>query len=56
VSNQSDTPTPDEAARYALADILAVWTSWTSGRSTTDDAMTAISDHLTTAREHGALK
>ena len=51
-----DEPTPDEAARLALADISAVWASWTSGRITTDDAMAAISDRLTLARELGALK
>ncbi|MEU5596834.1 hypothetical protein [Streptomyces sp. NPDC020298] len=51
-----DEPTPDEAARLALADINAVWASWTSGRLTTDDAMAAIRDHLTFAREYGALK
>lgn len=47
-------PTPDEAAHQALADIAALWANWTSGRLTTDDAMTAIRDHLTLAREHGA--
>lgn len=51
-----DQPTPDEAARLALADIAAVWASWTAGRIDTDDAMAAIADHLTTARENGALK
>lgn len=50
-----DEPTPDEAARHALADIGAVWASWTSGRTATDDAMAAISDHLTAARNLGAL-
>ncbi len=50
-----DTLTPAEAARQALADINAVWASWTSGRLDTDDAMAAIRDHLTTARQHGAL-
>lgn len=49
-------PTPTEAAVQALAGIAAVWASWTGGRLTTDDAMTAIRDHLTTAHEHGALK
>jgi hypothetical protein len=48
-------PTPEEAALLALAGINAVWASWTTGRLTTDDAMTAIRDHLTLAREHGAL-
>ncbi|WP_371099913.1 hypothetical protein [Streptomyces sp. PU_AKi4] len=50
-----DTPTPTEAATQALADINTVWASWTAGRLDTDDAMAAIRDHLTTAREHGAL-
>lgn len=50
-----DVPTPAEAATQALADIAAVWASWTSDRLTTDDAMAAIRDHLTTAREQGAL-
>jgi hypothetical protein len=49
-------PTPTEAATQALADIAAVWATWTAGRSTTDDAMAAIRDHLTVARELGALK
>jgi hypothetical protein len=48
--------TPEEAARHALADINAVWATWTSGRLDTDDAMAAIRDHLTTAREQGALQ
>lgn len=52
----TDEPTPAEAALLALADINAVWANWTAGRLTTDDAMTAIRDHLTTAREHGAIK
>jgi hypothetical protein len=52
----NDEPTPAEAATQALADINTVWASWTSGRLTTDDAMAAILDHLTTARELGALK
>jgi hypothetical protein len=47
--------TPAEAAAHALADINAVWASWTSGRLDTDDAMAAIRDHLTVARENGAL-
>jgi hypothetical protein len=51
-----DDPTPAEAALQALADITTVWANWTSGRLTTDDAMTAIHDHLTVARELGALK
>lgn len=51
-----DETTPSEAARQALLDINAAWAAWTSGRLTTDDAMTAIRDHLTTAREHGALQ
>lgn len=51
-----DDPTPEEAALQALADINAAWASWTSGHLDTDDAMTAIRDHLTTAREHGALQ
>jgi hypothetical protein len=51
-----DDPTPTEATQQALAGIAAVWASWTSGRLTTDDAMAAVRDHLTTAREHGALK
>lgn len=58
-------PTPDpataddevtEAVRQALLDINAAWAAWTSGHLTTDDAMTAIRDHLTIAREHGALQ
>ncbi|GHB16027.1 hypothetical protein GCM10018777_56790 [Streptomyces albogriseolus] len=53
---QDDLPAPAEAAQQALADINAVWASWTSGRIDTDTAMTAISDHLTTAREQGALQ
>jgi hypothetical protein len=52
----TDDPTPAEAATQALADINAVWANWTQGRLTTDDAMAAIRDHLTTARELGALK
>ena len=52
---QPDEPTPAEAATQALADINAVWASWTSGRLDTDDAMAAIRDHLTTARQQGAL-
>lgn len=54
--NESDEPTPAEAAVQALADINAVWSSWTAGRLDTDDAMAAVRDHLTTAREQGALK
>jgi hypothetical protein len=50
-----DEPTPAEAATQVLADIATVWASWTSGRLDTDDAMAAIRDHLTTAREQGAL-
>lgn len=53
--NPEDAPTPHEAAVQALADINAVWAAWTSGRTTTEDAMAAIRDHLTTARELGAL-
>jgi len=49
-------PTPHETALQTLADINTVWASWTSGRLTTDDAMTAIRDHLAAAREQGALK
>jgi len=49
-------PVPAEAAVQALADINTVWASWTSGRLDTDDAMTAIRDHLTTAREQGVLQ
>lgn len=52
----TDQPTPEEAARLALADINAVWASWTSGRVDTDDAMAAIRDHLATARELGAFR
>lgn len=52
----ADTPTPTEAATQTLTDIAAVWANWTSGRLDTDTAMAAISDHLTTARELGALK
>ncbi|WP_435279316.1 hypothetical protein [Streptomyces sp. 1222.5] len=52
----TDQPTPAEAALFALADIAAVWANWTAGRLDTDDAMAAISDHLTIAREYGALK
>lgn len=52
----ADQPTPAEAATQALADIAAVWASWTAGRLDTDDAMTAIRDHLTAARELGALQ
>ncbi|WP_328903241.1 hypothetical protein OHR86_27970 [Streptomyces sp. NBC_00441] len=37
-------------AEQALADINAVWATWTSGRIDTDDAMAAIRDHLATAR------
>lgn len=51
-----DTPTPGEAATQALTDINTVWASWTTGRIDTDTAMAAISDHLTTARELGALR
>lgn len=51
-----DQPTPDEAARHTLADINTVWASWTSGRIDTDTAMATIRDHLTYARELGALK
>lgn len=51
-----DNPTPAEAAHQALADINTTWASWTAGRLDTDTAMAAISDHLTFAREHGALK
>lgn len=50
-----DEPTPDETARQSLADINAVWANWTAGRIDTDTAMAAIRDHLTTAREQGAL-
>ena len=46
----------ETAARDTLADINAVWATWTSGRIDTDDAMAAIRDHLTTAREQGALQ
>jgi hypothetical protein len=53
---EDDQPTPAEAATQALLDISAVWASWTSGRRDTDDAMAAIRDHLTLARELGALK
>jgi hypothetical protein len=52
----TDEPTPAEVAVQALVDINAVWASWTTGRLDTDDAMAAIRDHLTTAREHGALQ
>ncbi|MGW7630507.1 hypothetical protein ACWGKO_16450 [Streptomyces griseoincarnatus] len=48
--------TAAEAAQQALADINTTWASWTSGRIDTDTAMAAISDHLTTAREQGALQ
>ncbi|PZT70178.1 hypothetical protein DN402_31665 [Streptomyces sp. SW4] len=51
-----DALTPVDAAVQALADINAVWASWTTGRLDTDTAMAAIRDHLTTAREQGALK
>jgi hypothetical protein len=44
---------PGDAARQALADINTVWASWTSGLIDTDEAMAAIRDHLTYAREHG---
>lgn len=53
---QDALPTPAEAARQALADINTTWASWTSGRIDTDTAMAAISQHLTTAREQGALQ
>jgi len=49
-------PTPAEAATQALADINAVWASWTSGRLDTDDAMAVILTHLIAAREQGVLK
>lgn len=49
-------PTPADAARQALADINTTWATWTSGRIDTDTAMAAISQHLTTAREQGALQ
>lgn len=52
----ADDPTPTEAARLALANIAAVWANWTTGRTDTDTAMAAISDHLTLARELGALQ
>jgi hypothetical protein len=52
----TDDPTPAEAATQALTDINAVWANWTFGRIDTDDAMSAICDHLTLARELGALK
>jgi hypothetical protein len=52
----TDEPTPHEAATQVLADINTVWANWTAGRLDTDDAMAAIRDHLTLARELGALK
>lgn len=52
----ADDLTPAEAARQALLDINAAWAAWTSGRLDTDDAMAAISQHLTAAREQGALQ
>lgn len=52
----TDEPTTAEAATQALTDINTVWANWTAGRLTTDDAMTAIRDHLTLARELGAMK
>lgn len=54
--DKPDEPTQHEAAVQVLADINAVWSSWTSGRLDTDDAMAAIRNHLTTAREYGALQ
>jgi hypothetical protein len=54
--NAADDFTSAEAATQALADINAVWASWTSGRLDTDEAMSAIRDNLTLARELGALK
>jgi hypothetical protein len=54
--HHTDEPTPAEAAVQVLADINAAWANWTAGRLDTDDAMTAIRDHLTLARELGALK
>ncbi|MHC3450781.1 hypothetical protein [Streptomyces prasinus] len=49
-------PAPAETAVQALADINAVWASWTSGRLDTDDAMAAILTHLIAARENGAMQ
>lgn len=54
--NTTREPTTEKTARHTLADINTVWANWTSGRLDTDDAMAAIRDHLTTARENGALQ